>query len=565
MSTAASLESAHFPRRAPGVDLLGPTDAGAHGDHWLVCVDGSRYVQATRRLYLVLLHSDGQTSVGEIARRVSSSLGRRVTDDHVRWLLQERLAPAGLVAISPSPGGSSSGHMQGPMQLRTPLLAIRHRLPILPYRLTVPLTDRLHHLYRSPLVVVLIGVAVAVNVLLYSGPDPGAAVRSVLRHPELVLVLLLLDVPLRLFHELGHASAMRRAGVPYGEIGVALYVVVPVYYTDVTHSYRLPRADRVRVDLGGMYFDCISMIGLFVAYRITGFELLVVAILLVGVNMLREFTPFMRFDGYYLMADLIGVHEPLSLLKPFVLDHLPWRRGRRTLAGLSGGSTVVLAAYFLVVVAFLVRPLILLGIVGPGPIAQFARQGRSLLQEVLQSWNARDGAQLLTSASELLFWFLVPLGVALFSVGVLRILWRAALVLVRGVRSRRQEPLVMDARGVDADHGPRPAQPAAATMPPLAHPAPDELRRHYESEQDVNEQHLPELLRRALDAERERDALRETVHRLETAFGQHMGDLQALGTGFLDRAEKARREWEEALDPGTSTVRQQVDQQSSDR
>jgi len=135
MSTIASLEPADFPRRAAGVDLLGPTDAGAHGDHWLVCVNGSRYVQATRRLYLVLLHSDGRTSVDEIARRVSSSLGRRLTADHVRWLLQERLAPAGLIAISPSPGGSPSGPQQGTTQLRTPLLAIRHRLPILPYRL----------------------------------------------------------------------------------------------------------------------------------------------------------------------------------------------------------------------------------------------------------------------------------------------------------------------------------------------------------------------------------------------------------------------------------------------
>src|SRR5262249_48798904 len=119
MSATTSIQPAHFPRRAHGVDLLGPTDAGAHGDHWLVCVDGSRYVQATRRLYLVLLHSDGQTSVDEIARRVSSSLGRRVTADHVRWLVHERLAPAGLVAIGPSRGARPSGSTQGPTRLRT--------------------------------------------------------------------------------------------------------------------------------------------------------------------------------------------------------------------------------------------------------------------------------------------------------------------------------------------------------------------------------------------------------------------------------------------------------------
>src|SRR5215813_3778127 len=146
MSTMASLEPARFPRRAAGVDLLGPTDAGAHADHWLVCVNGSRYVQATRRLYLVLLHSDGRTSVDEIAGRVSSSLGRRVTADHVRGLLQERLAPAGLIAISPSVRGSQSGPQEGTIQLRTPLRASRHRLPILPYRLTFHLTVQLHRL-----------------------------------------------------------------------------------------------------------------------------------------------------------------------------------------------------------------------------------------------------------------------------------------------------------------------------------------------------------------------------------------------------------------------------------
>jgi len=516
MSTTPAIEPEHFPSRARGVDLLGTTDAGAHGDHWLVCVDGTRYVQATRRLYLVLLHSDGRTPIEEIARRVSSSLGRGVTADHVRWLVQERLAPAGLVASNQYPGGSPSSPRQGPMQLRTPLLAIRHRLPILPYRLTVPLTDRLHHLYRSSLILPVIVAAVGVNALLYSGPDLGRAIGSVLRHPELVLVLLLLDVPLRLFHELGHASAMRRAGVPYGEIGVALYVIVPVYYTDVTHSYRLPRADRVRVDLGGMYFDCVSMIGLFLAYRVTGLAVLVVAIVLVGVNMLREFTPFMRFDGYYLMADLIGVHEPLSLFTPFVLDHLPWRRGRRALARLGRVRTVVLAAYFLVVVAFFVRPLLLLAVVGPGAIARFAHQGTALLQVVLQSWHARDGARLLASAGELLFWLLVPLGIALFSAGVLRILWRAALALGRGLRTRREGPLVIDAPSADVDRGPRSPEPATA-----------------------NEHGLVEVLRRAEDAEKERDSLRETVRRLEASLAQHTA--------------------------GTSTVRHQVDAQSSDR
>src|SRR5215467_367073 len=498
MSTIDQLAPFEMPRRARDVDLLGPTETGAHGDRWLICVGGSRYVQATPRLYLVLSHSDGKTSVEEIAGRVSRDLGRHVTPDQVRWLLRDRLVPAGLVSTSASADESLTDLRQSGMQPRTPLLAIRHRLPILPYRVTAPLADVLHHLYWPPAIVATVAAAAAVTVWAYLGPGLLAGINSLVGHPELVLLLLLLDVPLRVFHELGHASAMRRASVPYGEIGVALYVVVPVYYTDVTHSYRLPRADRVRVDLGGMYFDCISMIGLFLAYRVTGLGVLVVAIVLVGVNVLREFTPFMRFDGYYLMADLIGVHEPLSLFKPFVLDHLPWRRGRRTLAGLGKVRTVVLAAYFIVVVAFFLRPLLLLAIAGPEPIAQFARLGTTLVEAVLQSWNARDGARLVAGAGELLFWLLVPLGVLLFSVGVLRMLWRAALRLGRSLRTRREGPLVIDTPSVDVDQAPASPEP------------------------DVKQQHVQELLRRVQDAEKERDTLRETVRRLETAFAQHV-------------------------------------------
>jgi len=203
---------------------------------------------------------------------------------------------------------------------------------------------------------------------------------------------------------------------------------------------------------------------------------------------------------------------------------------------------VVLAAYFVVVVAFFVRPLLLLAVVGLGPIGQFARQGTALLATVLHSWNGRDGARLVVSAGELLLWSLIPLGVALFSVGVLRILWRAALSLGRGLRTRREGPLVIDALSADADHGPRSPEPATA-----------------------NEQGLEEVLRRAEDAERERDSLREAVRRLEAALAQHTGDIEAPGEGYVDRTDPPRREWDDAPRPGTSTVRHQVDAQSSDR
>ena len=40
---------------------------------------------------------------------------------------------------------------------------------------------------------------------------------------------------------------------------MAVYVVYPAFFTDVTSSYRLGRAGRLRTDLGGVYFNALTI------------------------------------------------------------------------------------------------------------------------------------------------------------------------------------------------------------------------------------------------------------------------------------------------------------------
>ena len=49
-------------------------------------------------------------------------------------------------------------------------------------------------------------------------------------------------------------------------MGVGIYLVWPAFYTDVTDSYRLPRAARLRTDLGGLYFNAIVAVATFGAW-----------------------------------------------------------------------------------------------------------------------------------------------------------------------------------------------------------------------------------------------------------------------------------------------------------
>ena len=67
-------------------------------------------------------------------------------------------------------------------------------------------------------------------------------------------------------------SAARYGGARPGTIGVGLYLAFPMFYTDVTDSYRLDRRGRLRTDLGGVHFNAIAVVAAGVAYFATGFK-----------------------------------------------------------------------------------------------------------------------------------------------------------------------------------------------------------------------------------------------------------------------------------------------------
>src|SRR5205823_3340271 len=104
--------------------------------------------------------------------------------------------------------------------------------------------------------------------------------RHVIYQPALVLVLLAGVIVATAFHELGHASALRYGGGEPGVMGVGVYIVWPAFYTDITDSYRLGKWGRLRADTGGMYFNAIFALGSVAAYAATGFEPLLLLVVL---------------------------------------------------------------------------------------------------------------------------------------------------------------------------------------------------------------------------------------------------------------------------------------------
>lgn len=108
-------------------------------------------------------------------------------------------------------------------------------------------------------------------------------------------------------HELGHATACARFGARPSDIGFTMYLIYPAFYSDVTASWRLPRLHRVIVDLGGIYFQLAVGSCYVLLYRVTGWEPLWLAFAMIIYGTLFSLNPIFKFDGYWLLADALGV------------------------------------------------------------------------------------------------------------------------------------------------------------------------------------------------------------------------------------------------------------------
>ena len=124
-----------------------------------------------------------------------------------------------------------------------------------------------------------------------------------------LLVLLFVKV----LHELGHAFTSKSMGCRVPVIGVAFMVGWPILYTDTSDAWKLPdKTRRLRIGFAGVGVELsIAVLSLFLWTVVPDGGLRSALFLLATttwiLSIFVNFNPMMRFDGYYLLSDMIGV------------------------------------------------------------------------------------------------------------------------------------------------------------------------------------------------------------------------------------------------------------------
>jgi putative peptide zinc metalloprotease protein len=276
---------------------------------------------------------------------VSEAIKRGVSADNVRQLVEERLRPLGVIAGA---DGSSPE-----LKKADPLLALKFRAALVPERLVNAITTVFKPLFLPPVVVAVLAGLVALDVWLFAYHGVAQSLREVLYSPVLLMLMLGLVIVSAAFHECGHASACAYGGARPGVMGAGLYIVWPAFYTDVTDAYRLGKAGRLRTDLGGVYFNTIFVLLTAGAYFATGYEPLLLIIPFQHLEIIHQFLPFIRLDGYYIVSDLTGVPDMFARIKPTLASLLPWKKASDRVTELKTWVRAAVTAYVLTVVPLL--------------------------------------------------------------------------------------------------------------------------------------------------------------------------------------------------------------------
>jgi putative peptide zinc metalloprotease protein len=175
--------------------------------------------------------------------------------------------------------------------------------------------------------------------------------------------MLVVFVVLKLWHEIGHGVICKRLGGQVPEFGAMMLVLVPAPYVDASAAWAFAsKWQRIAVGAGGMIFElALASVCAFIWLNTpdTGsllHQLSYNAMLSASVStVLFNANPLMRFDGYYMLSDLLEVpnlSQRSNQMLKFLLQRHVYRVKNALPPTASLSEAVVLLTYGVLALAY---------------------------------------------------------------------------------------------------------------------------------------------------------------------------------------------------------------------
>ncbi|GGO80203.1 hypothetical protein GCM10011348_16390 [Marinobacterium nitratireducens] len=291
------------------------------GQTWFVVQDPQsgqfHRLSPSANLFVSLL--DGERSVDDAWQELGKRLGNEQPGQAEVIRLLSQLHRADLLIGDRLPDLDETGRRA--RRLRRSRLGQRLRNPL---AVRLPLLDPDAFLRRTaPLVRWIFGPP---GIVLWCLLVPGAALLALLNWSELthnvvdrvlsagnILLMIAAYLVVKTLHELGHGYAVRRWGGEVHEIGLMFLVFMPVPYVDASASSAFrSKWQRAAVASAGIIVELFLAALATLAWvlmepglaRAFAFNVMAIA----GVStFLFNGNPLLRFDGYYVLSDLIEI------------------------------------------------------------------------------------------------------------------------------------------------------------------------------------------------------------------------------------------------------------------
>ena len=293
-----------------------PQDYGHRTLFHLEVPSKSRFYRVGEAEYTFISLLDGNTTIAGAISESASVLGKDALSEQqgfsvCRWLIERGMVDMGMGA------SSDPIDLDGSVQLRK--LASGLNPLFLKKKLGNPdkLLESLHHWFwwvHSPLaIVVWFAVCLAAIGTYLGDADRFAAAPQGLLSQSNWFWLIASWAVLKIIHEIGHGLAAKRYGGKVPEAGLAFVLLIPMAYVDVTSSYRFrSRFHRIHVALAGMYVELFlaalaTLAWPHVESEETRNQLFNVMFTASVSTLLFNANALMRFDGYFVLADLLNI------------------------------------------------------------------------------------------------------------------------------------------------------------------------------------------------------------------------------------------------------------------